>query len=330
MAALSNRNAWAAMARNPIFANSNVRGVQLGMIGNGLRATVVAVTPGAPPLAPPPAPAAPPADPLVEVDLFIADLKGMGIQYLEAPYNATGQPRLMDGTPQQNRPKAGVPVTPRYTETREAIRHWRLTEPLDFPRAVAAKFKAAGIDYFSGVVTIEDDCTDEEIEAIFKRLQACGVRTFCTNGTRMSIADKLVAPAAKYRIKPAFHNHDLMDDPAEVDTRASLEKLLAMSPNFLINLDIGHYTAANEDAMAFLQAHHGRISHLHVKDRQKNHGPSVQWGMGDTPIAEALLAIRDNKWPIQCIIERDNRDESGTQMALMKKYFDYMKRILEA
>ena len=262
--ALPGSGLWAQTA-NSTFAYTNVRGVQLGMIGTGLRATIVPRVPGAPPPAPPPAAApAAPVDPMIAVDEFIGDLRANGIQHLEAGYNATGQPRLVGGTPQQNRLKAGVPVTPEYTAAREAIRRWRLTEPLDFPRAVAAKMKAAGIDYFSGVVTIEDDCTDEEIDAIFKRLQACGVWTFCTNGTRVSIASKLVAPAAKYNIKPAFHNHDMMDDPEEVDTRASLERLLAMSPNFMINLDIGHYTAADEDAMAFLHAHHDRITHLHM------------------------------------------------------------------
>jgi sugar phosphate isomerase/epimerase len=180
------------------------------------------------------------------------------------------------------------------------------------------------------VVTVEDDCTDEEIDAIFKRLQAAGVRTFCTNGTRMGVAPRLIAPAVKYNIRPAFHTHDQSDDPEEVASRASLEKLLAMSPNFMINLDIGHYTAGNEDALAFVKAHPTRITHLHVKDRKKNHGPSVQWGMGDTPIAPVLLAIRDNKYPIKCIIERDNRDEGGTQMELIKKYMDYMKRVLES
>jgi sugar phosphate isomerase/epimerase len=266
---------------------------------------------------------------MIAVDQFIDDLKLMGIQYVESGYNETGKPRMVGGTPQQNRPKAGVAVTPEYTAAREAIRQWRITEPLDYPRAVAAKFKAAGIDYFSGVVTVEDDATDEEIDAIFKRLQACGVRTFCTNGTRVTIAPKLVAPAAQYNIKPAFHNHDLAEDPAEVDSVASLEKLLAMSPNFMINLDIGHFVAGNKDPLAFMKAHPTRISHLHMKDRRKDHGPSVQWGMGDTPIKPMLLAIRDNKWPINCIIERDNGDETGRLMEIMEKYFNYMKSTLE-
>ena len=329
-----------------MWANSNVRGVRLGMIGNILRNQIVPrgggpgragapgapAAPGAAPAAPGGrggAPAGPPVDPMIAVDNLIADLRAAGIQYLESGYNETGKPPLVGGTPQQNRLKAGVEVTPQYLAAREAIRNWRITSSLDFPRAVAAKFKEAGIDYFSGVVTVEDDATDEEIDAIFRRLQACGVRTFCSNGTRTTIAPKLVEPAAKYNIKPAFHNHDLENDPAEVDSADSMEKLLAMSPNFMINLDIGHYTAGNKDALAFIRAHPTRISHLHIKDRRRDHGPSVQYGMGDTPIIPILQAVRDNRWPIICVVERDNGDETGLALDLFKNKWDYMKRALE-
>jgi sugar phosphate isomerase/epimerase len=341
LAALPGASLWAAPAQSALFGNSNVRGVRLGIIGGGLRGGAGGGRPGgaggpggpggqaaAAPATPPPAPA-PPVDPMVAVDQYIDDLKTLGIQYLESGYNAQGQPRLMGGTQQQNSPKAGTPVTPQYTESREAIRQWRLTAPLDPHRAIAAKFKAAGIDLFSGVVTIEDDCTDAEIEAIFKRLEAIGVKTFCTNGTRVGIAPRIAPFAEKYKITPAFHTHDASDDPNEVASRDSLERLLAMSPQFMINLDIGHYTAGNQDALAFVRDHHDRISHLHMKDRKKDHGPSVVWGTGDTPITPILLAIRDNKWPIRCIIERDNRDEQGTPLELTKKYMDYMKRVLE-
>jgi sugar phosphate isomerase/epimerase len=338
IAAIPGSKLWAQAAQVANFANSNVRGVHLGMIGTSLHGALVIRTPGAaggpggpggrPPGPPPTPPTA--AEQLTAVDTFIDDLKALGIQYLEAGYNETGKPRLVGSTPQQNRQKAGVEVSPEYTTSREAVRQWRLTEPLDFPKAVAAKFKAAGIDYFSGVVTIEDDATDEEIDADFKRMQACGVRTFCTNGTRVTIAPKLVEPAAKYNIKPAFHNHDLGNDPAEVDSVESLEKLLAMSPNFMINLDMGHFVAGNKDPLAFVKAHPTRISHLHVKDRKKDHGPSVVWGTGDTPIIPVLRAIRDNKWPIACIIERDNGDEAGRLMDSMEKDWDYMRKALEA
>ena len=321
---LSEWELWAATV------NSTVRGVKLGIIGAGLRGGPPGGRPGGPagPGAPGAAPPGPPPPPVpADVDQFIADLTTLGIGNVESTLNADGQPRLIGGTPQQNTPKE---ITPQYTMAREAIRQWRLTASLDRPREIARKFKAAGINLFSGVVTIEDDATDPEIDAIFKRLQAMDVKMFCTNGTRVSMAPRIKPFAEKYKISPAFHTHEQSEDPNEVASRESLEKLLAISPQFMINLDIGHYTAGNQDALAFVKDHHDRITHLHVKDRKKDHGPSVQWGMGDTPIKPILLAIRDNKWPIYCIIERDNRDEQGTPMELTKKYMDYMKQVLES
>jgi sugar phosphate isomerase/epimerase len=204
-----------------------------------------------------------------------------------------------------------------------------LTAPLDRFREVREKFANAGLTLFSHVVTISDDFTDPEIEAVFKQMQALGVSLFCTNQTRVGMGSRIAPFAAQYKIRPAFHTHALVDDPNEVASPASLERLMAMSPHFMVNLDIGHFTAGNQDAVAFLRQHHDRVTHLHVKDRKRNNGPSVAWGTGDTPIDACLRLIRDNRWPIYCVIERDNRDETGSPIELTRKYLDYMKRVLE-
>src|SRR5262249_13399831 len=158
-------------------------------------------------------------------------------------------------------------VTPEYQQSREALRQWRLTAPRDRFQQVRQKFAAAGLNLFSYVVTISDDFTDPEIEAVFKQMQALGVGVFCTNQTRVGMGPRMVSFAEKYKIRPAFHTHAMVDDPNEVASPASLEKLLRMSPYFMVNLDIGHFTAGNQDAVAFIRDHHDRITHLHVKDR---------------------------------------------------------------
>jgi sugar phosphate isomerase/epimerase len=108
-----------------------------------------------------------------------------------------------------------------------------------------------------------------------------------------------------------------------------MEKLLAISPTFVINLDIGHFTAGNGDSVAFLRKHHDRITHLHIKDRLRNHGDRVMLGTGDTPIRECVALIRDNQWPIMLIVEREYRGATGTPVEQTRWELNYLKEILE-
>jgi len=135
--------------------------------------------------------------------------------------------------------------------------------------------------------------------------------------------------AEKYGIKAAWHPHAQVHDPNEVATPRSMETLLGMSDSFVINLDIGHFTAGNNDAVAFLRRHHARITHLHVEDRRRNDGPNVQLGTGDTPIRECAALVRDNRWPILLILEREYRDAPGTALEQTRWQLNYVKSLLE-
>ena len=288
--------ASSALKAQATALRSEVRGVKLGLItgslggvggvgrGTGTGATAATLAPGVDP-----------------VDAMIAGCLAVGFANIEYAGPQPGIPRLLDAVIGQVPPK----ITADYANSRDAVRQWRLTAPLDPCYEARKKFNASGLNWFSGIETFSDDCTDAEIDAMFKRFQALGVDRFCTNQTRVPMGLRLAPFAEKYKISPAWHTHDKSEDPDEVASAESLEKLLAMSPQYLINLDIGHYTAGNQDAVAFIKQHHDRISHLHVKDRKKNHGPNVAWGTGDTPIVECLRLIRDNKYPIACLIERE-------------------------
>ena len=108
-----------------------------------------------------------------------------------------------------------------------------------------------------------------------------------------------------------YHGHDQTSDPNEFATLESYSKAFEYSKYNGVNLDIGHFTAGNNDAADFLKKHHDRITHIHVKDRKRNGGANVALGTGDTPIKECLTLIRENKWPIYGIIEREYRDAPG-------------------
>jgi sugar phosphate isomerase/epimerase len=167
------------------------------------------------------------------------------------------------------------------------------------------------------------------MDVMFRQMQTLNIRLFQTNQTRVSMGPRLVPFARKYKIMPSFHTHAEVDDPNEIASVESLAKLLALSGDFRICLDIGHFTAGNNDAVAYLREHHDRITHLHVKDRKKNKGPNVAWGAGDTPIQECLTLIRDNRYPIRCIIEREFKG-TETPFEETRQDLEYMKRILLA
>ena len=206
---------------------------------------------------------------------------------------------------------------------------WTLQHAYDHVEHYRKKFDAAGLNLFSYVMTFDLDFTDEEIDQVFKQMQALKVTCFCTNQSRLDVAPRLIPFAEKYKIKPAWHPHAMVNDSNEVASVASMEKLLAMSKHFAINLDIGHFTAGNNDAVDFLKKHHDRITHIHIKDRKRDGGPNVALGTGDTPIKECLTLIRDNKWPIYGIIEREFRGP-GTPVEETKGQLDYLKKLLEA
>jgi len=287
--------------------DSTVRGVKLGLITGSLN----------------PLPETPTGKDII--DTVIEACLGAGAANIELVNML--EPRLQGAVNFGHPPN---PMTPEYEKTRAAVREWRLKTPVSRFQEIRKKFDNAGLNLFSYVMTFDLDFTDEEIDAVFRQMQALKVGCFCTNQSRLDVAPRLVPFAEKYRIRPAWHPHAMVNDPNEVATPESLEKLLAISKQFAINLDIGHFTAGNNDAADFLKKHYDRITHIHVKDRKRNGGANVALGTGDTPIKECLTLIRDNKWPIYGIIEREYRDAPGDAVEQTKSQMEYLKQILNS
>jgi hypothetical protein len=181
---------------------------------------------------------------------------------------------------------------------RADLRQWRLTAPLGRFKEIRKKFDDAGIDVFGYVMTFAEDFPDEEIDVVFRQAQALGVNIIGTNQTTVGMAPKLVPYAEKYKMTLSFHNHAKSDDANEVASPESYEKLFGMSKYFKANLDIGHFTAGNNDGIAFIEKHHDRITHMHLKDRKRNDGPNMPWGEGETPLKQALTLIKEKHYPI--------------------------------
>ena len=209
---------------------------------------------------------------------------------------------------------------------REALRRWRLSTPMDHFAAVRRKIEDAGVAIHSYTMNYSADFTDDEIDKTFDQAKALGTNIIASS-TQVNIARRLLAFAEKHKTLLAFHGHSNTKDPNEFATPESFQAALGLSKYARVNLDIGHFSAAGYDPVAFIHEHHDRITHLHVKDRKNNDGRNVPWGQGDTPIRAVLLSLKEKKYPIPAFVEYEYPG-TGTPVEEVKKCLDYMRRIL--
>jgi sugar phosphate isomerase/epimerase len=213
------------------------------------------------------------------------------------------------------------------TKAQEALRAWRLSATEATFRPVKKKIEDAGIDLQILCYNMNVNSTkDDEIEYGFMMAKALGVNVISTS-TQVSMAKRTAPFAGKHKIKLAFHGHDQTQNPDEVSSPDTFAAITAASKYHAINLDIGHFTAANFDPVSYIQQHHDRITHLHLKDRKKDHGANLPWGQGDTPIKEVLLLLRDKKYKIPGNIEFEYQ---GDPMVEIPKCVQYAKEVLNA
>lgn len=212
---------------------------------------------------------------------------------------------------------------------REQLRHWRLTVPPAQIEQVRHKFDKAGIELWGYSLNMRDDWTDAELDRGFQITKALGT-SIITTSTTLSCAKRIAPLAEKHRVKVGLHGHDETDKPNEFSSPGTFARGLSLSPNFYINLDIGHFTAAGFDPVSYIQQHHAKILNLHIKDRKRNHGPGTPFGEGDTPIRQVLLLLKEKRYPMVANIEYEyNDDIKGLNTTdEVRKCFDYCKRVL--
>lgn len=216
------------------------------------------------------------------------------------------------------------PKVDRGPAGRDQLRKWRLSVPLDDIRKVRAKLDAAGIELYAFNYSFRDDFTDAEIERGFEFAKALKVSRLTASST-VSVAKRIAPVALKHKMTVGMHNHSRID-PNEFATPESFAQAMAAGPAIGVNLDIGHYWAANFDPVDYLKQNHQRIVGIHLKDRKKNQGPNLPFGEGDTPIKECLRLIRDRKWKIPAMIEYEYK--GADTVAEVRKCFEYAKSAL--
>ena len=220
----------------------------------------------------------------------------------------------------------GRPTPEQAQQAREAAKTWRLETPLDHFRTIRKRFESAGMTIYAFNYSPNNSFTDAEIDRGFEMAKALGAEIITASAT-IEAARRMAPFAAKHQMPVAMHNHSNVTDPNEFATLESLATALTLSPLFRINLDIGHFTAANYDAVAYIREHHASITNLHLKDRKKEQGPNTAWGTGDTPIRQVLQLLKQERWPIRAYIEYEHNGEAGP-VDEVKKCFAFAKSAL--
>jgi sugar phosphate isomerase/epimerase len=221
----------------------------------------------------------------------------------------------------------GTKPTPEQTQkVRQDLRRWRIETPLEHFQTIRKKFESAGIRVWAYNYSPDVRFTDEEINRGFEIAKALGAEIITASATLES-AKKIAPFADKHRMVVAMHNHSNTKDPNEFATPESFDAAMKLSRYFKVNLDIGHLTAANYDAVAYLKEHHANVTNLHIKDRRKNQGDNVPWGTGDTPIREVLQLLKREKWPIRAYMEYEHRGTAGA-VEEVKTCLAYARQVL--
>ncbi len=178
---------------------------------------------------------------------------------------------------------------------------WRLSVPMEKFEQVRKMYNAAGVQVYA----FKPDAfgmqnTDADIDYGLRAARALGAsHVTLEHPANDAHTLKLGRMAEKYGLKIGYHGH-------EQQTPTFWDTALGQSPANALNLDLGHFVAAgNTDPLGIIRAKHDRIASMHIKDRQTpaNGKGNLPWGTGNTPIADALRLMRDQKYAFPATIE---------------------------
>jgi inosose dehydratase len=174
--------------------------------------------------------------------------------------------------------------------------NWETATP-DECRAVAAKFKAAGIAITgSGVVNLGTD--EAKCRKAFENVKAVGMPTMVCKPevAALPLVEKL---AKEYDQKLAIHNHGPEDKvwPSAYDVWKAIEKLDARVG---MCLDVGHTHRAGVNPVEAIRKCASRLYDIHMKDTQAITGATrdiaVEIGTGSLDVRGMLKALLDTKY----------------------------------
>ena len=239
------------------------------------------------------------------------------------------------GIPQVPRPARGVELTEQERAEmkkaaegmREEQRKWRLSLPMDKYEEMRKKFNRAGIEVYIAKFA-PSAWSDEEIDYAYKAAKVLGSIGITDEMTEANCM-RLGKFAEKHKSLAMYHTHGQVADPG-----FSFDKYLSYSPANMLNLDAGHYFGATGlHPNDVIIKYHDRMRSIHIKDKTgpKHATPNANkpFGEGETPVADVLLLLKKEKWPIRVDLELEYRIPEGSDAAKeVKICIDYMRNIL--
>lgn len=174
--------------------------------------------------------------------------------------------------------------------------HLSLKAPAEERKAVAAKFRAAGVEPIScGTITMADDAA---VRAALEYARDIGATTIVCNPDPavLPACDKLVK---EFDIRLAIHNHGPEDKrwPSPLDV---MKKVEVLDARIGVCVDVGHTARAGVDPAAVIRRIGPRVYDIHMKDVSKVNAPNprveIEVGRGVLDIGSMFKALLEIKF----------------------------------
>lgn len=212
-------------------------------------------------------------------------------------------------------------------EATETQRKWRISTPMDKFTDLREMYNNAGVEIHV-VKFSPENWSDEELDYSFRAAKALGAKGV-SNEIGENACKRMGPIARKHGMFAIFHQHLQPGEPGW-----TFDKFLEYSPANMLNFDAGHYFGATGlNPTGIIERLHDRIVSIHLKDKTGPKGTpantNMSWGKGETPIAEILLLIKKNKWPIYVDIELEYPVPEGSDAVTeVRKCVEFCKTIL--
>ncbi|MEE3035222.1 MAG: TIM barrel protein [Bacteroidota bacterium] len=205
---------------------------------------------------------------------------------------------------------------------------WRKEAPMSKFEELRKLYNDAGVSIYAFKPRVfGKDNTDDDIRYGMRAAKALGAsHVTLEHPSDDKHTARLGKIAEEEGILIGYHGH-------EQQTPTLWDTAISQSNNNRLNLDLGHYVAAeNTDPLQILKDKHHKIVSMHLKDRQKlsNGGDNLIWGTGDTPITEALQLIKKEGYSFYVTIELEYEIPEGSDAVQeVKNCLAYVKKALE-